>query len=211
MTPSITRALALSSALTIALGGAAPTADAGGRLAQARNPCAAKNPVAEQAAKAFKSWRKVNTEPVLSATHGNTYVFTYINKKAEPSALNGKFPFPAGSVLAKESFEGQGGKPGDRGPLFIMEKRGKGYDRANGDWHYAIVDPAGTVTMAGSGAQKSPTQFCAACHQQAKANDYVFGNGTTMKVKPTAMQAPAGNPCAATNPCAAKNPCAGRK
>ncbi len=58
---------------------------------------------------------------VRSATHGNRYVFTYLNKKAEPSGLQGKFPFPVGAVLAKESFEGQSGKPGSPGPLFIME------------------------------------------------------------------------------------------
>ncbi|MBI2219511.1 MAG: hypothetical protein HYU51_19715 [Candidatus Rokubacteria bacterium] len=31
-------------------------------------------------------------------------------------------------MLAKESFENEGGKPGARGPPFIMEKRKKGYD-----------------------------------------------------------------------------------
>ena len=71
------------------------------RLSQAANSCAAKNPcaakaaapvkdsVAEAAFKQYKSWKKVNTEPVLSATHGNRYVFTYLNKKAEPSGLQG--------------------------------------------------------------------------------------------------------------------------
>jgi hypothetical protein len=101
----------------------------------AKNPCAAKaavaakDPVAEAAFKQYKDWKKVNTAPVLSATHGNRYVFTYLNKTAEPAGLRGRFPFPKGAVLAKESFEGQDGKPGPHGPLFIMEKRGEGYDR----------------------------------------------------------------------------------
>jgi hypothetical protein len=188
----------------------------------ARNPCAAaqaaavKDPVATSTAKQYRSWKKVNDQPVLSATHGNRYVFTYINKAAEPSALNGRFPFPAGAILAKESFEGQAGKPGPKGPLFVMEKRKQGYDPDHADWHYAVVAPDGSVSMSGSGKEGSPTAFCAACHQQAKANDYVFGNGTTMKVKPTAMGAPANpcapkNPCAPGNPCAPKNPCAGTK
>jgi hypothetical protein len=140
---------------------------------------------------------------VLSATHGNTYVFTYLNKTAEPSGTQGKFPFPSGAVLVKEAFEAQGGRPGPKGNVFVMEKRKKGYDAANGDWHYAIVAPDGTVQMAGSGKADHPTNFCAVCHQQAKANDYVFGNGTTMKVKPVAMGAGPANPCAAKNPCAA--------
>ena len=174
----------------------------------AANPCAAKNPcgarpaaavkdpVAEAAFKQYKKWKKVNTAPVLSATHGNRYVFTYLNKTAEPAGLQGRFPFPKGAVLAKESFEGRDGKPGPQGPLFIMEKRGAGYDREHADWHYAIVEPSGAVAMSGNGHQSSATNFCAACHATAKANDYVFGNGTIMKVKPTAMGAPGGNPCA---------------
>src|SRR2546430_10755601 len=49
--------------------------------------------------------------------------------------------------------------PGPKGPLFIMEKRKNGYDRAHGDWHYSIVDPVGTVTMTASGMEQSPTAF----------------------------------------------------
>ena len=120
---------------------------------------------------------------MLSATHGNTYVFTYVNKTAAPAAERGKFPFPSGSVLFKEAFTAQAGKPGAKGPAFVMEKRKKGYDAANGDWHYAMLDPAGAVQMSGNGETGAATNFCAACHQSAKANDYVFGNGTTMKVK----------------------------
>ena len=104
----------------------------------------------------------------------------------------------------KESFEGQDGKPGPRGPVFIMEKRGEGYDRDHANWHYAMVEPSGVVSMSGSGHPRSPTQFCSACHAMAKANDFVFGNGTIMKVKPSAMGAPAGNPCAGKNPCSPK-------
>ena len=36
-----------------------------------------------------------------SEGHGNTLVFTYLNKKGEPTGLNGKFPFAAGAVLVK--------------------------------------------------------------------------------------------------------------
>ena len=154
MTVTISRAVVFGTALSVGMGDAAVVGAAGTARAQA-----VMDPVAESAAKQYKSWKKVNAEPVLSATHGNRYVVTYLNKTAEPSGLNGKFPFPAGAVLAKESFEGQGGKPGPKGPLFIMEKRKNGYDRAHGDWHYAIVDPDGTVTMTGSGMEQSPTAF----------------------------------------------------
>lgn len=187
------------------------------RNACAANPCAAKpaaaakDPAAQATFKAYKGWKKVNEQPVPSQSHGGRLVFTYLNKKAEGAGLSGKFPFAEGAGLAKESFESQGGKPGAKGPLFIMEKRKKGYDAAHGDWHYATVGPDGAIVMTGSGKDGSPTQFCAACHQAAKVNDYVFGVGTTMKVKPVAAGGAPANPCAPKNPCAGKNPCAPKK
>lgn len=218
---AISRSVARVVALAAVLAGAAAVTDVGRLLAanpgapKSDNPYAAKNPcttasaavkdsVAETAFKQYKEWKKVNTSPVLSATHGNRYVFTYLNKVAEPSGLRGWFPFPKGAVLVKESFEGQDGKPGPAGPVFIMEKRGEGYDRDHANWHYAVVEPSGVVSMSGSGHPRSPTQFCSACHTMAKANDYVFGTGTIMRVKPTAMGAPKANPCAAKNPCSPK-------
>ncbi len=204
----------LSTLVVVGALAAGGTADV---LAQAKtNPCAAQNPcakktagtatkdkAAEAAFKQYKSWKKVNEQPVQSASHGGTVVFTYLNKKGEPAASNGKFPFPAGSVLVKEAFEDHGGKPGGMSKVFVMEKRARGYDAANGDWHWAVVLPDGAVAMTGNGKAGSPTQFCGACHQQAKVNDYVFGNGTTMKVKPVTLGVAPANPCAAKNPCAA--------
>jgi len=162
----------------------------------AAKPAEAKDKAAEATFKAYTGWKKVNDKPVLSETHGNRWVFTYLNKKAESAGLAGKFPFPEGAVLAKESFENEGGKPGAKGPLFIMEKRKKGYDTANSDWQYAIVNLDGSVAMSGSGKKGSSTEFCAACHRAAKVNDYVFGNGTVMKVKPVKLGEAPKQPCA---------------
>lgn len=79
-----------------------------------------------------------------------------------------------------------------------MEKKGEGYDRDHANWHYAVVGPTGVVSVSGSGHDRSPTQFCSACHATAKATDYVFGNGTIMKVNPTAMRAPSPQPSSAS-------------
>jgi Cytochrome P460 len=221
MNPFTLKMLALGAAIVSATAPSVASAQTQRQVAQknpcaARNPCAAQNPcakktagavtkdkAAEAAFKEYKGWKKVNGQPVASASHGGTLVFTYLNKKGEPAAANGKFPFPAGSVLVKEAFDDQGGKPGGMSKVFVMEKRAKGYDSANGDWHYAVVMPDGAVAMTGNGKAGSSTQFCGACHQQAKVNDYVFGNGTTMKVKPVSMSGAPANPCAAKNPCAA--------
>ena len=217
----------LSAAALLGLGGAVavaqqtnPCATKNPCAAKSANPCAAKNPcagktasaavkdkVAEATFKHYREWKKVNDKAVLSATHGNRWVFTYVNAKAETAGLAGKFPFPPGAVLAKESFENAEGKPGGKGPLFIMEKRKQGYDSANNDWHYAIVSPYGTVMMSGTGRAGSSTQFCSGCHMSAKVNDYVFGNGTIMKVQHVSFGGAPTNPCASKNPCAMKNPC----
>lgn len=212
----------LSAVVLLGFGGAGTAAQqANPCAAKGANPCAAKNPcagkagsapvkdkVAEVTFKHYREWKKVNDKPVLSATHGNRWVFTYVSPKAGKAGLAGTFPFPPGSVLAKESFENADGKPGAKGPLFIMEKRKNGYDSANSDWHYAMVGPDGTVMMSGNGRAGSSTQFCSGCHMSAKVNDYVFGNGTIMKVKPVAFGGSSANPCAAKNPC---NPCAPKK
>jgi len=79
-------------------------------------------------------------------------VFTYVNPTAARAALSGAFPFPVGAVLAKESFENDGGKAGPKGPLFVMEKRARGYDPERNDWHYAMLNPDGVVAMAGDGS-----------------------------------------------------------
>jgi len=60
-----------------------------------------KDKAAEAAFKEYRSWKKVNDQPMKSEGHGNTLVFTYLNKKGEPTGLNGKFPFAAGAVLVK--------------------------------------------------------------------------------------------------------------
>ncbi len=115
-----------------------------------------KDKAAETAFKQYESWKKVNEQPAKSESHGNTVVFTSLNKKGEPAASNGKFPFPAGSLLVKEAFDDQGGKAGGMSKVFVMEKRAKGYDRANGDWHYAVAMPDGAVAMTGTARPEVP-------------------------------------------------------
>ncbi len=138
--------------------------------------------MAEMTADQYKRWAKVNDIPVKSATHGGRLVFTYLNEMAKSAGMSGKLPFPIGSILAKESFANNNGSPGAPGPLFIMEKREAGYDASNGDWKYAMV-VNGKVARVGNGVGKSPVKFCAACHSVVKATDYVYGTGTSMKLK----------------------------
>jgi hypothetical protein len=120
----------------------------------------------------------------MSESHNDTWVVTYVNPKAEGPALAGRFPFPAGAILIKESFKDVNQKPGPRGPVYMMEKRARGYDTANADWHWTVIEPDGKVGMSGSGRRDLETFVCAECHAKARANDLVFGRGTEMKVTP---------------------------
>lgn len=131
----------------------------------------------------FKQWTRVNEEPVFSATHGESFVVTYVNPAGRPSAIEGQFPFPAGTVIAKQSFQNHGCSPGARGAVTVMEKRAEGYDPAAGDWHWVRYNADGTLW--GEGSSVGRMGFCAACHAAAKVNDYVFGNGTSIKATPT--------------------------
>jgi hypothetical protein len=147
-------------------------------LAQVRDP------VAEGAFRDYRGWKRANATPMASEAHNDTLVVTYLNPRAESLALAGKFPLPEGAILVKESFASAGGKPGARGPVFVMEKRARGYDPANADWHWAVVEPDGKVTMSGAGRPQLETALCAECHARARTNDFVFGRGTDMKVRP---------------------------
>jgi hypothetical protein len=130
----------------------------------------------------------VNATPIFSATHGNSFVVTYVDPTGSPAARAGKFPFPAGSVIVKEAFENQECRPGRQGAVFVMEKREPGYDPEGNDWHWVRYNPDGTLW--GEGKSGGRMDFCRACHSVARVNDFVFGNGTSMKVSPTIPPTP---------------------
>ena len=113
----------------------------------------------------YAGWLKVNTHAYQSATHGGRYVNNYADnhgdyryKKFEKAGT-----MPYGSVLAKDSFAvNPDGKVG-LGPLFIMEKMKKGFNKGSGDWRYTMVMPNGKVAGMTKGKGMN-MKFCAECH-----------------------------------------------
>ncbi len=113
----------------------------------------------------YTGWLRVNATAYQSATHGGRYVSNYANshgdyryKKFEKA---GTMPF--GSVLAKDSFAVRpDGKVGI-GPLFIMEKMKKGFNKKSWDWRYTMVMPNGKVAGMTKGKGMN-MKFCAVCH-----------------------------------------------
>jgi hypothetical protein len=110
-------------------------------------------------------WPRYNTVPYVSATHGGRYVNNAANAAGK---AYGKFEksgvMPAGSVLAKNSFSVRANGQAVLGPLFLMEKMGKGFSPDSGNWRFTMVMPDGNVFGTTKGKGSANVQFCAECH-----------------------------------------------
>ncbi len=111
----------------------------------------------------YKKWSKVNAKPFLSKDHGRHMIVDFANATAAKIFRAGKGNYKPGAVVAK-----QGWKKGKLKMVWLMEKRGAGYDKDNGDWWYATLSTKGKVMNSGRVAS------CITCHDRAD-NDYVFG------------------------------------
>ncbi len=131
-----------------------------------------KNPTAA----AYRTWRRYNTAPYLSATHGKRYVNNYANDVAK---AYGRFEeagtLPVGSVLAKDSFEVT--ERGDvvTGPLALMEKMPAGFNPEGRDWRYTTIMPDGSLFGTTNGENAGRVEFCVECHIAAgDEQDHLF-------------------------------------
>jgi len=118
---------------------------------------------AQMLMKQYRKWRKANAEAFLSKQHARHRIYDYVNALASRPFTDGSGTYKPGSVVVKE-----GWKQGKRSMIWIMEKRGSGYDAEHGDWWYATLSAKGKVMNAGKVA------MCVDCHDGAD-HDYVFG------------------------------------
>jgi hypothetical protein len=127
----------------------------------------------------YASYRRVTDEMFRSLDHGNRWVHVYVNELgAEPYLAGGDIP--AGTIIVKTSVQSVDDRPSDiEGPIFVMEKRAKGYAPAQGDWWYAIHwanPPAAEAARFGGPFYwrgRSPrVAYCWKCH-----DDYVNSLG----------------------------------
>src|SRR5262245_5349457 len=71
----------------------------------------------------YATYRRLTTAPFLSAVHGDRWVHVYVNAVGADAYLTGA-PIPVGTIIVKESWEGQDGRASSvPGPIFLMEKR----------------------------------------------------------------------------------------
>jgi len=130
----------------------------------------------DSAAAAYLGWKRFNTMPYLSATHGNHYVNNYANTIASPAYARFEQAgrLAVGSVLAKDSFSVTRSSGILLGPLFLMEKMPEGFSPVSGDWRYSQVMPDGEVLgrTGGPGAQR--VEYCVGCHLARESNDHLY-------------------------------------
>lgn len=125
----------------------------------------------------YSHWRRYNAVPYRSQQHGRVFVNNYANAAAGAYGQQGETgPLPAGSVIVKDSFVVTATGEIRAGPVAIMEKMPPGFDPANGDWRYLVIEPDGALigVAAEPGADPRMAQ-CAACHAAApKGQDRLF-------------------------------------
>ena len=81
---------------------------------------------------------------------------------------------PIGSTLAKPSFTVGKNGAATMGPLFIMEKMTRGWNKDTADWRYAMVMPGGATFGVTKGAGSAKLGFCHECHVGGEDNDFML-------------------------------------
>jgi hypothetical protein len=94
--------------------------------------------------------------------HGGAAITLWVNDLAAPAFGENPGPIPEGAVIVKEKL-----KSGEVMAVGGMVKRAPGFDPAHGDWEYFYAERSAGFATGRLGT-------CIACHDHAKANDYVF-------------------------------------
>ncbi len=126
----------------------------------------------DPSAKKYLNWRRYNTGPYLSATHGNRYVNNYANAKANDYGASQ--PVPVGAIFAKDSFTVTKEGKLYGGALFLMEKLPAGVSRQTADWRYWMILPDGSVLGDSEDDSARAMEFCHTCHKIVARKDYLY-------------------------------------
>ncbi|MBE9556199.1 MAG: cytochrome P460 family protein [Proteobacteria bacterium] len=123
----------------------------------------------------YLSWRRFNTAPYRSATHGARYVNNYANRVGQAyGAFEEAGILPAGSILVKDSFTATADGGIYPGPMFVMEKMETGFNSQSGDWRYSMIMPDGSLFGETKGVNADAVQFCVGCHAGRRQYDHLF-------------------------------------
>lgn len=116
----------------------------------------------------YRRWRRFNSAPYPSATHGSRYVNNYGNGLAHRyGSADATEPMPEGAILAKDSLAVTADGTAFPGPLFLMEKMAPGFDPDARDWRYSMIMPDGSFFGMTGGDNDQRVRFCITCHEAA--------------------------------------------
>ena len=120
-------------------------------------------------------WKRYNTAPYRSVSHGNRFVSNYANSAASAYGLFEQAGrLPVGSMLAKDSVTVGEGGVAMPGALFLMEKMPSGFNYVSGDWRYTMVLPDGSNFGMTNGEGSERVKFCISCHLAVEKQDHLF-------------------------------------
>ena len=99
-------------------------------------------------------------------------VMIYYSNNLKDLVEKASFTAPVGAVSIKPfSNDGEEGVDG----LAVMIKKAPGYDPENGDWHYEVRAPDGTLMEKDGMPMAGKIQMCIGCHAAASATDFLVG------------------------------------
>ena len=125
--------------------------------------------------KNYQSWKRYNTAPYISATHGQRFVNNFVNEiGSDYGKLKSGERYPVGTVLAKDSITVTDDGKTFPGAMFVMEKLPEGRSPETADWRYVMVIPDGSVFGDTIGDEPELVEYCHVCHEAVADDDYVF-------------------------------------
>lgn len=109
------------------------------------------------------SFLKVNRARYASQGHatGRWEADVYANDAGARALATRAREAPEGAMVVAEHFERATGTRGESGPVYLMEKRERGYAPDHGDWRYVVVGSKGQLVNEGV------IGTCAGCHDGA--------------------------------------------
>ena len=125
--------------------------------------------------KDYQSWKRYNSAPYISATHGQRFVNNYVNEIGKDyGKLKDNEKYPVGTVLAKDSITVTDTGQTFPGAMFVMEKLAAGTSPETADWRYVMVIPDGSIFGDTIGDEPELVEYCHACHTAEADRDYIF-------------------------------------
>ncbi|MEQ8334281.1 cytochrome P460 family protein [Nisaea sp.] len=122
-----------------------------------------KNWIPAEYVKNYRDWKLANTAPAAPGFHGDRYLMTWVNPVGYDAYVEFRdenVEIPAGTIIAKESFDVAENGSAKAGPLFIMQKVEEGRSPETLDWYYMMVSPGGAPVAV------DVISACSECHKE---------------------------------------------